>query len=590
MRKLRKAIDGIRHMRIVPKLIIGYVLLLFIPFTLFGFFFYKQTYDNLLVQYQADRAKLMDQSLANLVIELAKVESTFPLFQNNDQLLEYLDGRYKDDWEMVYNYRKGISPTFQFVATGNPHIVATTIYNYNPDILSLEPDIRSAEHYSSQVSREEIDGLAPDEGVWTYANTLADSRPFLRYTRKLYNDMYTRELGFLQLEVSTSVFDSVFQAMPTEDDVWDYLVDGAGTTFSGAPSSAWSYERLQALAGRAPSSGVVDSFYMDYNRYLVHVIAVPKLDATILKIGKVGPLLTIRENGGWLIASGVLLLALLSVLYFMIASSLGNRLLRFMRHLKRVDHPKIAVFDGPSGTDEIGFVINSYNAMIRRMDELSEHMHQSEMLKKEAEIKMLHAQIKPHFLYNTLETMRMMALVKGESDIAEVASSLGNLLRYSLVNNKDEATLSQELENVQHYIEIHKVRMGERLAFRMDVQGEAGEYVVPRFILQPIVENCILHGLGKIRGKGILALSVRDERDAVWIEISDNGAGMTPERLSEVQRSLAKGSPVDASTGIGLRNVNERIKSLCGPGSSITVESAQGKGTTFMMRLGKERE
>lgn len=588
MRRFRKATDGIRHMRIVPKLILGYILLIFIPFTVFGFFFYKQMYGNLLVQYQADRAKLMDQSLADLEIELSKVESTFPLFQNNDQLLEYLEGQYEADWEMVYNYRKGIGPTFQFISLGNPYIASASIYKLNPSVLSLEPDISDEEDYSGPVDKERIEALAPNEGLWAYGSSNPESAPSLSYSRKIYNDTYTRKLGFLQIGVKSDIFNNIFEKLPAESRTWNYLADGSGGIYAEGAHSEWPPAQLQAFIRRAPASGV-NSFYIDNHQYLVHAIGFPKLGITMLKIGKVGPLLKVRTSEAVSIAGGVLLMALLSVIYFLIASSLGNRLLRFMRHLKRVDNPKLAVYDGPSGRDEIGFVINSYNAMIRRMDEMTEHMHQTEMLKKEAEIKMLHAQIKPHFLYNTLETMRMMALVKQQNDLAEVASSLGNLLRYSLVKNKDEVTLSQELDNVRHYIEIHKVRMGERLSFQMDIQGEVGDFITPRFILQPIVENSILHGLGKLRGRGILKLFVQDERAAVLIRISDNGAGMTPERLEEVRAVLATGISTDETMGIGLRNVNERIKSWCGGDSGITIESAPGEGTTFLIKLEKGR-
>src|SRR5665647_187168 len=109
MHGLRSTFDGIRHMRIVPKLTLGYILLIVIPFTLFGFFFYRQMYDNLLVQYLVDKEKFMEQALTNMEIELSKIESIYPLFQNNDQLTEYLDGRYETDWEMIYNYGKTIS-------------------------------------------------------------------------------------------------------------------------------------------------------------------------------------------------------------------------------------------------------------------------------------------------------------------------------------------------------------------------------------------------------------------------------------------------------------------------------------------------
>jgi len=588
MNWLRRAIDNFRHMRIVPKFIIGYIVLIFIPFTMFGYFFYRQMYSNLLVQYQVDRAKLMEQSFASFGIELSKIESVFSLYQNNDQLLQYLDGYYLDDWEMVYNYRKGISPTFQFTTIGNPYIARATVYSLNEQVLSLEPDILTVANSGDVFQWSEYENIAPNEGIWTFHRSQNDHLPILNYTRKIYNDTYTRELGALQLEISHTVFHSLFQGMPTEQGTWNYIIDHSGNVFSNSASDEWSDSKLALLANRAPIAGV-NSFYEDNNAYLVHVITIPELSATFIKISKTDQIITFKGSERWIVAGGILLMALLSIIYFMIASSLGRRLLRFMRHLKRVDNPKLAIYDGPSGMDELGFVINSYNAMIRRMDELTEDMHQTEMLKKEAEIKMLHAQIKPHFLYNTLETMRMMALVKNETDLAEVASSLGNLLRYSLVKNKDEATLSQELENVAHYIEIHKVRMGERLSFTMDISGDPAGYVTPRFILQPIVENSILHGIGKIRGKGLITLNVQDDQDAVVIKISDNGAGMTPEKLHAIRDILSSGHSEDDSVGIGLRNVNERIKSFCGGKSGITVDSVVGEGTTFTITLEKGR-
>jgi two-component system sensor histidine kinase YesM len=590
MHSLRNVIDGIRQMRIVPKLTLGYILLIVIPFTLFGFFFYRQMYDNLLVQYLADKEKFMEQALANMEIELSKIESIYPLFQNNDQLTEYLDGRYETDWEMIYNYGKTISPTFSFAYTSNPNVKNVMIYKTNPKVLSLEPDILNMDRYEGSASQDEIRMLRPNQGMWTTDTGIRGAIPSIYYTKKLFNDTYTRELGFLQIKMSNQLLQQVFNTLPGESVAWKSVLDQEGKFLYEEEVPGWSSAEMTNMAKRVPASGV-NSYYVKKNQYLVHAVSLPKLQMTLLEVGKVGPILNLKEREGWSIAAGVLLLCFLSAFYFTIASSIAKRLVRFSRHLKHVDDPKLAIYSGKSGTDEIGFLIKAYNAMIRRIDELAQDIRLSDLMKKEAEIKMLQAQIKPHFLYNTLETMRMMALVKNETELAEVALSLGNLLRYSLAKNKDEATFYEELENVRNYIEIHRVRMGERLQFDMEVIGDLANVNTPRFILQPIIENSILHGLGRIRGKGIISLMVEDLPDRILIRITDNGGGIPEQQLAAIRETLAGGHSEmhPNATGIGLRNVNERIKSYFGGDSGIRVESRVGHGTVFEICLDKER-
>lgn len=588
MRRVKQFINVFREMRIVHKIIIGYILLIFIPFVLFGFFFYKQMYDNLLNQYLVDREKFIEHSLANLEIELFRTESVFPLFQNNDQLIEYLEGRYEWDWEMVYNYRKHIDPIFSFSQISNPLITNITTYKYNSEVLSLAPDIMDETLFSAPVDQNKIRMLSPNSDLWTYDTVQSDVLPSLYYTKKLYNDAYTQELGFVTFQLSNQLFKQFFNSLPVESELWSAILNNEQQFIYKESVPGWTAAELENLKERVPVTGL-SSFYAKENQYLVHAVNIPKLNLVILGIGSVESLINLRDDSGWTIVFGVLLLGILSLFYFTIASSFAKRLILFSRHLKRVDDPKLALYSSQSGADEIGFLITSYNAMIRRIDELTEDFHRSELLKKEAEIKMLQAQIKPHFIYNTLETMRMMALVKNQMDLAEVASSLGNFLRYSLAKNKDETTFLEELENVKNYVEIHKIRMGSRLQFEMEMQEELRDFYTPRFILQPIVENSILHGLGAIRGTGKISLIVRDSPDAVIIRVIDNGGGIPQEKLNKIQNMLSGDdlSPMPSTVGIGIYNVNERIKSYFGRNSGIRVESLVGEETVFEIRLGK---
>lgn len=162
-------------------------------------------------------------------------------------------------------------------------------------------------------------------------------------------------------------------------------------------------------------------------------------------------------------------------------------------------------YTGPVGKDEFGYLISNYNAMIARIDELVNRVQKVEILKKDAEFKMLQAQIQPHFLYNTLETMRMLARANDDSTVSEMAYSLGSLMRYSL-SRKDNTTIGEEWEYLRQYLAIHKIRMPD-LQIEWEKDEAATSIPCPRFILQPLVENSILHGFSKRRG-GSLSQSV----------------------------------------------------------------------------------
>lgn len=586
-----KIVIKIRQMRIVQKLIVGYILLICLPFALFGYLFYRQMIDNLLDQYLAARQQLMEQAYGNLEIELSKIQSNYSLFQNNANLTDYLSGAYEADWEMIYNYRKEIGPTFSFALSSNPVVKEIKIYKRNDSVLELAPDIMNFDAFDDPLHAKGIFALPPNQGLWTYNAGQNGSLPQLSYTRKLYNDSYREVLGLLRITVNEELFQRFFETLQSEDEVWSIVSDRDQQILFTQQPLVWSNEEMSSILKGLRNSGV-QSYYVDDNKYLLNAVHVDKWGLTLIEISKVGSVLGLKAKQITTIIVGLISLIILSLFYFFIAASFFSRILKLSRHMKRVDDPRMAEYPGNPGTDEVGFLIISYNKMIARMDMLGQTVHRVELMKKEAEIKMLQAQIKPHFLYNTLETMRMMALMKNDQELAEVAFTLGNLLRYSLTNDKDESTLYDEIENVRNYIAIHKVRMGERLQFELDIQEDTLDLCCPRFILQPFIENSILHGLGKIRRKGVIKLTIEEQLDFVVISISDNGAGISKEKLIQLRASL-NGSAMyrkpSTSGGIGILNVNERIKAFYGDASGVAVESEEGKQTIFMLRLDKKR-
>ncbi|MCC8045601.1 MAG: sensor histidine kinase [Clostridiales bacterium] len=206
-----------------------------------------------------------------------------------------------------------------------------------------------------------------------------------------------------------------------------------------------------------------------------------------------------------------------------------------------------------------------------------------ELLLKQANLSTLQSQINPHFLYNTMECIRGMALLADQEDIADISLALSNFFRYSISAKSDIVTLKSELENVENYCRIQQYRFSHRFRLIVDGAERASEAVMPKLILQPIVENAILHGLADFTEGGEIFIQVRRVGKNVVITVSDNGQGMTPEQLSALVDKIHEVSILDSGdenhTGIGMLNVNRRIKLYFGEQYGISICSCPGAGT-----------
>lgn len=232
--------------------------------------------------------------------------------------------------------------------------------------------------------------------------------------------------------------------------------------------------------------------------------------------------------------------------------------------------------------DEIGQLGNSFNRMVGEIQQLINLVYIEQKKKREAELQVLQAQIKPHFLYNTLDTIQWMAQEYNAQDIVEMIAALTNLFRIGLNKGNERITVSQELKHVESYMIIQMARYEEKLDFKIDAEDAVLKYHVLKVILQPLVENAIYHGLKARRGKGRINIKVRKSEEAIVFYVADDGVGMKPEFLAEINDRLAQGGK-NGHDGYGLFNVNERIKLTYGPQYGIRVESVYGKGTTVIL-------
>lgn len=238
--------------------------------------------------------------------------------------------------------------------------------------------------------------------------------------------------------------------------------------------------------------------------------------------------------------------------------------------------------------DEIGELTDSFNFMVNRINILVNQVYQERLAQKNAELEALQAQINPHFLYNTLDSINWMLIDRGEMDISAIVVALGKLMQYSMDTHTSMATLAEEYRNSRDYLMIQKNRLEDQLEFQLELEPSLESFRLPKLILQPLVENAIVHGRS---GEGsVRRVEVYAERagDVVRIRVRDNGQGMSEAQLARYRRMLE--NDPKAGGNIGVRNVARRLQLHFNGRCSFEVESQEGQGTSITMAFPAQEE
>ncbi|OXS61676.1 helicase Ski2 [Cohnella sp. CIP 111063] len=237
--------------------------------------------------------------------------------------------------------------------------------------------------------------------------------------------------------------------------------------------------------------------------------------------------------------------------------------------------------------DEIGELYRVFVSMVEELKRLMEGIRVSEKKKREAELTALQAQIRPHFLYNSLNTIKYLAKLNGVPNIEEVSGSLIELMRAVLGNSNEFLTVREELEYVSSYVSVVKYKYMEPVRMTTQIEDRALlECRVPKLMLQPLVENAILHGIGRSDREGNVVIRVYGEHNDLVIEVEDNGGGMTQEQMDGMLKP-GDGEASSRFSGMGVRNVHERIVRLYGEPYGIRLFSESGKYTKARIRFPK---
>lgn len=302
----------------------------------------------------------------------------------------------------------------------------------------------------------------------------------------------------------------------------------------------------------------------------------------------------LRNLLGMLIAM-VFVLTVAIILGILLSRQISRPVRVLIKAMDKVDKGKVRYIDEQEydWKDEMGYLLRSYNQMGRRINESIEKIYVYQLNQKQTELKMLQFQINPHFLYNTLNTISSIAALEGIDEISRISDNLSNMFQYN-IKGRDIVPLKDEIRHVQNYMGIQTIRFPGKYEFTYQMDDNICDEPMLKFILQPLVENALQHAFERMKEINKVALSCKTDGDDILISIYDNGIGIDEQTLNQLNREFDE---TDTRTlvnnvdrGIGLRNVNARIKNFYGKGYGIHIESCLDEYTVIHIRIKKIKE
>ncbi|MFD2215704.1 cache domain-containing sensor histidine kinase [Metabacillus endolithicus] len=375
--------------------------------------------------------------------------------------------------------------------------------------------------------------------------------------------------GLLVVNVKKSMFSKVFN----ENDESNFVVlDSDG--YSIRPI----YTYPQSFSGRIRTNQDKESLIneLENDQYIVNSYKNKTTGWSLMLLIEEDNLLKESNQIGRITAIIALIIAIIALYLSFI---LSGRITRPLRQLKKmvIGGAKELYNDVElTDKDEIGTISETFNRLNVRTKELNEKLVRSELKEREAELRALQAQIKPHFLYNTLDSIYWMATLQNNPEIAKMAFSLSKSFKLSLNSGEELIPVSKELEHIEHYMTIQNLRYNGRFEYIEQVDKELMDVEILKLLIQPLVENAIYHGLEPKEGKGTITVKGRFQDNLIIFNVEDDGVGI--DKLKKVDQ------------GYGLRNVRERLTLFYGPSSKLLVTSEVKKGTKVELRFFLRKE
>ncbi|MEE3956068.1 sensor histidine kinase [Peribacillus frigoritolerans] len=566
------------------KLIITYILLTVIPLSILAYFSYHQYTKMIEEQVGEYIPKTLDQANRNIDKEISELESLPELLYYSNQVLSILR-------KESYSYQSHLNND-RFLVN---NYLSQTYFTEKSPLLGVFVWSKNGLFSSTKFS---YSGLHKEQNINGKKSIIYQDQTGLRFQGKphffLINQQIKdldnrRNIGMISMAVQLSLIENILMEIKDQREAEMWVMDHQGKVV---------YHTDHKLIGTIEDMGEYPisngSFSTNKNgiRQLVSVSESEKMNWIIVHRITVNQL---TEKAELIKRVTILTFVVIGAVTVIISMFMAWGVSRPIRNLsilmKDVEEGNFEVDLKVKSNDEMGILAQSFNSMVIKIRELIQQNNHIEIRQKQAELYALQSQINPHFMYNTLETIS--AAVEDEEDdiVVEMVALLGSMLRFSLSNKNRIVQFDKEVEHIENYLTIQTYRFEERLNFNIKLDINLKQHYSPKFILQPIIENCIKHGLeARIGGLAIdihitTVPGIFPETEDIMVNIQDDGDGINRETLGKIHRLLQSDPMAKRDSGFGLINVHARIVMLFGEGYGLNIESKNKEGTVIKIRL-----
>ncbi|UFT98689.1 sensor histidine kinase [Radiobacillus kanasensis] len=598
------------------KMIILFLLVILIPLNLLGMITYVQyshTLKNQTYNYSTQIINQINQNIDQYVNELHRM-TLLPLY--DQEVLDILK-RHKSDETYYYPYNSEIEKMNSFISTlkyKRQEIKGIQILTNNHSIFSnlgssrLQPRSFNLEEESWYKEVKRADGESIIIAAHAPSYYIASNEKVFSVA-KVLRDLTTHEhIGIIKIDIHLEYLQSLMEETHFSDDAMTIILDKQGNLIYQQIGDVYQHhpnnravineeanldlirEATNNLLNKIENS---DDKTISYNGINYLPITENPSHSDIQSVVLIPEEEMLEESKNLRIFSIILIfifVVITVILALLVTRKITSPIYDLRNKMVLAEEGNFNQQVAVHSNDEIGELSQGFNRMMEQINQLVKQVYQTELREKDAEIKALQSQINPHFIYNTLESINMMAITHGKYEISDMVSSLGKLIRYTVSQKESVIDVSEELEFVQSYLNIQQLRYEDRLEVEVHIPSHLWKAKIPKLTLQPILENAIVHGLDNGNTSGKISIDGWVENQIFYIRVSDNGEGMSKEQQQQLMNKLnaievEEGIGMNKHSGVALKNVHERIKLLFGKKFGLHIDSNIEQGTDVFIAL-----
>lgn len=614
---VRRLIERQEQWSLQKRLILSYVLILLIPSVLISLLLFQQFAGSAVKDMERKNENTLEIERLNIDNNIETIRRAADLSLADQEVRDYISRATDPDTAELIDFSTTVVSALSRLQFNNPNIAHIRIFFDNKRINEIYPVFVDEEREASEPwfgrltsSKDRTEWFFspddPDPFKLMFGEATGVGLPKVAFLKEIMYPLGVHA-GILEVDMlMSSFFPKTFGS--SEDDMSQLVIsDAQGHLFYNqrqkllASTGVSPEELADALspAGRDPSA----SFRLTLGGQPLLAVSreIEPLGARMVNIVSLQHVLdSARQTRDRIIAVNVILIAILGIATYVLNSFILKKLHILTDSMKRVRQGDFGFDLAVRGGGEVGELAHHFRKMLRKINELIADAVNKKAASKETELRSLKNQIDSHFLYNTLENIKMMAEVEGQYPISDALTSLGGLMRYNLKWTSEYVRLRDEATHITNYIAIMNIRYENKIRLASDIPQALLDQELLKMSLQPIVENAVKHGLhASSDGELMIRIAAEENEGTLILTVSDDGCGMSSDRVQQLNRSIAadvpdlrpKGADIAGAAGreegggIGLRNVNQRIQLYYGKQYGLFVESEEGSYTRVILRI-----